>query len=206
MGEYRIQTFSALTGVSPDRLRAWERRYGIPAPARDPSSSYRVYNDRDVTLVRELRALTDAGVPPSEAAQRLNAQVLESGPPPVERDAFDLVRERTLTAITDFDPDTLDTELRRALILGSAAEVFDRVLVPVMVAVGERWGAGDLSVAHEHLASEALRAVAGDLLRLVQPSRASVRAWRSSLGGERRARCVGSCILNPPCRPPPASS
>lgn len=175
-----------LTGVSAATLRAWERRYGIPAPERS-AASYRLYSERDVALVRRLRAMTDEGLAPSEAARRLAAVALAAVPPPVARDAFEVVGERVLDAVERFDPDALDLELRRALILGSAAEVYERVLVPVMQAVGERWGAGDLTVAHEHLASEALRAVAVDLLRLASPARPAGRALLACFADEQHA-------------------
>jgi DNA-binding transcriptional MerR regulator len=175
-----------LTGVPAATLRAWERRYGIPAPRRSPAA-YRIYSDRDVALVRELRALTDGGLAPSEAARRLREARLELAPPPVAQDAFEVVRERVLDAVERFDPDALDLELRRALILGSSVEVYERVLVPVMQAVGERWGSGDLSVAHEHLASEALRAVAMDLLRLARPARPSGQVVLACFADEQHA-------------------
>ncbi|WP_434422398.1 MerR family transcriptional regulator [Nannocystis pusilla] len=46
-GRYRIQSVAEMTGVSAATLRAWERRYGLPAPRRS-SSAYRLYSDRDV--------------------------------------------------------------------------------------------------------------------------------------------------------------
>ncbi len=167
-------------------LRAWERRYGIPAPRRS-AAAYRLYSERDVALVRQLRALTEGGLAPSEAAHRLRDDVLATAPPPVAQDAFEVVRERILDAVVRFDPDALDLELRRALILGSAVEVYERVLVPVMQAVGERWGLGELTVAHEHLASEALRAVAVDLLRLARPSRPAGQVVLACFADEQHA-------------------
>ncbi len=167
-------------------LRAWERRYGIPAPARS-AASYRLYSERDVALVRQLRALTEQGLAASAAANRLLEGALPTEPPPVARDAFEVVGERILERIERFDPDGLDLELRRALILGSAAQVYERVLVPVMQEVGERWGKGALTVAHEHLASEALRAVAVDLLRLTRPARPTGRAVLACFADEQHA-------------------
>ncbi len=167
-------------------LRAWERRYGIPAPERS-AASYRMYSERDVSLVKQLRALTEQGLAASEAARRLSEGALAIEPPPVMRDSFDVVRERVLDAVERFDPDTLDTELRRALILGSAGEVYERVLVPVMQSVGERWRDGELTVGHEHLASEALRAVAVDLLRLARPARPAGRAVLACFADEQHA-------------------
>ena len=56
---YRIRTVASLTGISPTTLRAWERRYGLPAPRRS-SSAYRLYSDRDVERIRRVRELCEA--------------------------------------------------------------------------------------------------------------------------------------------------
>lgn len=169
-GRYRIQAVAELTGVAAATLRAWERRYGIPSPERS-STAYRLYSDHDVALVRKMRRLTEDGVAPGEAARRLTAEVApaDEAPPPVDRDAFSIVLDRILDAVARFDPDALEAELRRALVLGSTVDVYERVMVPAMHRVGERWRDGALSVAHEHLTTEVLRNVAQDLHRLSQP-------------------------------------
>ena len=58
---FRIQTVAELTGVATSTLRAWERRYGVPAPART-ESSYRMYRDLDIATIRQMRRLIDSGV------------------------------------------------------------------------------------------------------------------------------------------------
>ena len=52
-GKYRIHTVAEMTGVPAATLRAWERRYGVPVPART-SSAYRVYSDADIALIRRV--------------------------------------------------------------------------------------------------------------------------------------------------------
>lgn len=42
---YRIQEFAALTGLSADTLRYYEKE-GLLAPARD-ANGYRIYSERD---------------------------------------------------------------------------------------------------------------------------------------------------------------
>lgn len=67
-GKYRIQAVADMTGIPAATLRAWERRYGVPAPERT-ESSYRLYSDTDVDLIRRLRELCDGGMAPAEAAR-----------------------------------------------------------------------------------------------------------------------------------------
>ena len=61
LGRYRINVVAELTGVPAATLRAWERRYGIPTPART-ASSYRLYSDVDVVELKRLRDLCSSAL------------------------------------------------------------------------------------------------------------------------------------------------
>lgn len=54
--------FAALTGVSRERLRTWERRHGFPTPVRVGAGARR-YAVRDVIHVVGVRRAVEAGVP-----------------------------------------------------------------------------------------------------------------------------------------------
>lgn len=169
-GRYRIQAVSSMTGVPAATLRAWERRYGVPTPART-TSSYRLYSDHDVELVRKLRDMCARGIAPAEAAKLVLAsdsgsEVREEG----GTDAYAAYRKRIISAVETFDAQTLEAEARSTMLLGSAATIFDKIIVPIMREVGERWHRGEMSIGQEHLTTEVLGNLARDLLRLVQPS------------------------------------
>ncbi len=174
-GRYRIQVVAEKTGVPAATLRAWERRYGIPVPART-ESSYRLYSDRDIELVRLLNQHIAAGMAPAEAARLLRA----SDPPPElllaaaepAHDPFQLQVRRLVDAVTRYDPEALEAEISHALALGPASTIFERVVVPVQQEIGDRWHAGTLSVGHEHWVTEALGSAMRALHRLVQPPEA----------------------------------
>lgn len=53
-------TASRLTGLSPDLLRAWERRYRAVEPMRTPGGTRR-YRAGDLDRLRALKAAVDAG-------------------------------------------------------------------------------------------------------------------------------------------------
>ena len=76
-GALRIGEFSRRVGVSPELLRAWERRYGLLQPIRS-EGGFRLYTDDDAERVarmrpRSTRALGRSGGPrwrSSESARR----------------------------------------------------------------------------------------------------------------------------------------
>lgn len=165
---FRIQTVAEMTGVNPVTLRAWERRYGIPKPVRTPSS-YRLYSDLEVRQIRRMLELCEAGLPVSEAARVVRESVDALPRPSSSLDAFAMVREELLIAARALDSNALESGLSKVLALGSAIQAFDQIIAPVMVQVGQLWHRGELSVAHEHVATEYLTRTLAQLHRLVQP-------------------------------------
>jgi DNA-binding transcriptional MerR regulator len=183
-GKYRIQTVAEMTGVPAATLRAWERRYGIPAPERS-SSAYRLFSDHDVASIRKLKELCDGGMAPAEAA-RLVVRV-EEGNTPVEGDPFERACEAIVRAIVEFDSEELEQAVRGAMFLGSATTVYNRVLAPTMRTVGDRWHEGTFSIAQEHMTTEVLLGVARDMLRLLDPPRSAPQALLACFADEEHA-------------------
>jgi MerR family transcriptional regulator, light-induced transcriptional regulator len=57
---YRIGAVARLTGIPTDTLRAWERRYGVVAPARSGSAT-RLYSAGDIERLSLIKRLVDGG-------------------------------------------------------------------------------------------------------------------------------------------------
>lgn len=167
-GKYRIQAVAEMTGIPAATLRAWERRYGLPDPGRT-ESSYRLYSDHDIAMVRRVRELCDAGMAPSEAARTVLEEAdTWNAAPANNADPYDRARQAIVEAVAAFDPRQAENAVRHAMALGSATAIYDRVFAPAMREIGERWHAGEIGVAQEHLATGLLDEAAATMLRLVQ--------------------------------------
>jgi len=57
---YSIGAVSKITGIHPETLRMWERRYGLVKPGRSSGKSRR-YSDEDVRRLSLVKTLVDAG-------------------------------------------------------------------------------------------------------------------------------------------------
>jgi DNA-binding transcriptional MerR regulator len=57
---YRIGAVSRLTGIPPDTLRVWERRYDLVQPVRSEGGG-RLYSQEDVTRLTLIKRLVDSG-------------------------------------------------------------------------------------------------------------------------------------------------
>jgi hypothetical protein len=106
-----------------------------------------------------------------------------------------------LTASLDrLDEQAANTTLDRLLATYTVETVLQEVILPYLHSLGERWEAGEVSVAHEHFASNLLR---GRLLGLAYPaSSMSSACWRS--GSPCTAAAGGSPTSAPTARSGPS--
>ncbi len=161
---FRIGELARRTGVSPELLRAWERRYGLIEPGRT-EGGFRLYSEEDERRVRAMLAHLDAGLAAAEAAASAKAA---GGSPkePVDNGA------ELLAPLLAFDDAAAHAVLDRLLAeFGREAVLVEHVL-PVLRALGDGWATGQVSVAQEHFASGLLR---GRLLGLA-------RGWDRGVG------------------------
>jgi DNA-binding transcriptional MerR regulator/methylmalonyl-CoA mutase cobalamin-binding subunit len=159
---YPLGAATRLTGLSAEVLRAWERRYGAVQPPRTPGGTRR-YRAQDLERLRLLKAAVDAGHRIGDVARLDDAELARRASR--RREVSSPHLEAALSALADLD----GAEVHRLLsiqlsMLGAARFVTDFAL-PLVNEIGERWAAGTLSVAAEHLASGVLRAMLGSALQ-----------------------------------------
>lgn len=147
------------TGLSKDTLRIWERRYGFPRPLRDALGE-RTYPADQVEKLRLLKRLMDSGHRPGKlvglelaALQALGQGLAQAAAP---RPGVAAQYWKLLEA---HDVGGVRRQLNQALVaLGLERFVIEHV-APMNEAVGEGWLRGELTVAQEHVYTEALQVV-----------------------------------------------
>lgn len=173
---YPMRVVARVTGLAPDTVRAWERRYGAVEPHRTDGNARR-YSAADIRKLSLLRDLTDAGhaigsiaglsAEKLEALRvQLEARTRETGP----ANSLEKARSEYLAAI-----ERLDSTRASEILLRAAALLDDRTLVfslvvPLLQQVGQRWSHGELGVAHEHLVSAEVRALLATRARMRPPA------------------------------------
>jgi methanogenic corrinoid protein MtbC1 len=160
-----IAALSRRTGVPPDTIRKWEQRYGVLRPERTAGGQRR-YSEHDVSRVEWLKARLAEGYRIGEAAALLGSAELTAPQTAGE------LREALFGAVVRYDVASLAGFVEQALALNQLDEAIADVLAPVLSGVGDRWAAGELTVAQEHLASGVVRA---HLERLLADVRSGVR-------------------------------
>ncbi len=157
---FTIKAVSQATGVSIETLRAWERRYRVVEPKRDPNGR-RSYDPGDVIRLRKLREATERGHPISKLArvsdEELSGLLVEAARSGHSEGASRTFAEQMLLAAEHYRPDDCDQALSMALALLPLPQVVDEVMVPALLGVGERWHAGAFSIAQERIVSNAVK-------------------------------------------------
>jgi MerR family transcriptional regulator, light-induced transcriptional regulator len=164
-GALRIGELSRRTGVSPELLRAWERRYGLLQPTRS-AGGLRLYSPDDLDRVRSMQQHLADGLAAAEAA------TLASRSPVAGEVAAPDERAELAAALTRFDDGAAHAAFDALLARLSLDALLRDVVVPYLHELGERWERGEVSIAQEHFASTLLR---GRLLGLA-------RGWGRGIG------------------------
>ena len=212
---YNIKAVVQSTNISPSTLRAWERRYNMCQPQRS-ESGYRLYSDRDVAVIRWLKAQVDAGMSISQAVSWLqsiidqaisdeqttlpnptgraaDAQMLAAASR-LELENFASFQERLLGALLNFNEDAAEAILAHAFALYAIEHVGEQIIAPVLVEIGERWHRGELSITREHYATNYLMQRLAAILRTVPNATAHPLIWVGCAPGELHE--IGALLLS----------
>jgi MerR family transcriptional regulator, light-induced transcriptional regulator len=184
-GPVRIGELSRRVGVTPEVLRAWERRYGILSPTRT-EGGFRLYGEGDERRIRRMLQHLEQGLSAAEAARLARAD------PPVRLDpaagtddgggapTAAALGEQLRHALDGFDDIGAHSVLDRLLGSYPLESVLRDAVLPYLHELGERWAHAEASVAQEHFASALLR---GRLLALA-------RGWGRGRGPHALLACV----------------
>ncbi len=173
---YNLKAVLHETGLKPDVLRAWERRYGIPAPERT-QGGHRLYSEFDMALLKWLVARQAEGLSISRAVEMwkevcapgqemLIESALTTVPAMVKPlqpmqmlsgqvtvTSLDGLRTLWLEACMAYNEIAADKVLNQAFSLYPIEQVCTGILQHGMAEIGMLWYENRASVQQEHFAS-----------------------------------------------------
>ncbi len=114
---------ATLLNVSPNTLRAWERRFGYPKPQRS-AGRHRLYTHGEVAALRDA---LQQGLSISSAVSRA-------------REALSTDTHTLVGALVGFELDRADSAMECALALRSVERSVEEVLLPSLDELGDRFG------------------------------------------------------------------
>jgi methanogenic corrinoid protein MtbC1 len=173
------------TGLTKDTLRVWERRYGFPQPLRDAVGD-RTYPPEQVEKLRLLKRLMDGGFRPGKLVALPLDELQLIGSAPSERRAagaslVDVYRD----LLHAHDAHGIRRQLQQALLAAGLETFLAEHVGPMNGAIGSAWLTGALSVAQEHVYTEALQQVLRQAIgSIAAPAPAAPRVLLATLPQE----------------------
>jgi len=179
-------------------------------------SGYRLYSDRDVAIIRWLKAQVDAGMSISQAVSWLqsiidqspsdeqaalpeaNGKAIEARgsalPSRLDLEDFARLQARLLQALLNYQEEEAETVLARAFALYPVEQVGEHIIMQVLVEIGERWHRGELSITREHYATNYLIQRLAAILRTVPNATSRPLIWVGCAPGELHE--IGAMLLS----------
>lgn len=164
---YNLKIVLKETGLPADTLRAWERRYGLPAPQRTEGGQ-RLYSQYDVETIKWLMTRQEEGLSISHAVKLWNEHTsagvdLLAGSLPNTQTlpavyipagtTLDSIRAHWLDACLKFKESAADQVLNKAFTMFPVEKVCMEVLQKGLAEIGGLWYENKASVQQEHFAS-----------------------------------------------------
>jgi DNA-binding transcriptional MerR regulator/methylmalonyl-CoA mutase cobalamin-binding subunit len=158
-----IKAVSQATGIEAVTLRAWERRYGVPTPERS-EQGYRLYSDRDVAILRWLKARVEEGVTIGQAVSMLETQLPQTDPQSSvvnvvggELTSYKQMFDDLIQATHAFDAEATQHTIMQAFALFPVEDVCLHLLAPALAEIGRQWRMGEASLQVEHFLTNLVR-------------------------------------------------
>jgi MerR family transcriptional regulator, light-induced transcriptional regulator len=155
------------TGLKPDTLRAWERRYGLPQPDRT-GSGHRLYSQRDIDTIKWLIERQNEGLSIGRAVDLWRMQETEgqdpllTNPPsgsipsqsPISMgETVVELRQAWIEACLNFDETRAEHILTQAFAFYPPEIVCLELLQKGIAEIGQKWYQGEATVQQEHFSS-----------------------------------------------------
>lgn len=179
---YNVKAVVRETGLTPDILRAWERRYGVPSPQRSPGG-HRLYSQRDIELLKWLVARKREGLSISHAielwgtmAERgMEPTSSKTAPAPLQAaDAPDSLRDLWVNRCMAFDEQGAEVILAQSFGMFSPEVICTEILQRGLTTIDDLWYRGRASVQQIYFAAQlGTRRMAALLATTPSPSRSA---------------------------------
>ena len=192
-----IGQLSTMTGIGVHTLRVWEKRYGAPLSQRLPSG-HRRYSKEEVPRLKAIASALESGFRASkvvsatlEELQGLMglASVVEPANSVEEKEKSQIASNKmSVEAWIEFihksDDDALINGFHEQWGRNGALKFIFDFAIPLLKRVGDGWETGELTISHEHFASECMVSFLNEKWRQLNTRKTGPLVLITTLPGE----------------------
>ncbi len=181
---YNVKAVVRETGLTPDILRAWERRYGVPLPQRSPGG-HRLYSQHDIELLKWLVARKREGLSISRAIElwgtmsergieSMDSQTASAPSPPQTANAPSSLRDLWVGRCMAFDERGAEAVLAQSFGMFPLEVICTEILQRGLTTIDDHWYRGKASVQQIYFAAQlGIRRLSALLAATPSPSRSA---------------------------------
>ena len=207
-GYLSIGELSEMTGIGVHTLRVWEKRYGAPHSQRLPSG-HRRYPKEEVPRLKAIASALESGYRASKVATATIEELQglmglatftqsksDSYSQKQEKLSFDkTVIEGWIQLIHAGNDDELLNGFHEQFGRHGALNFICDFAVPLLERVGDGWETGEISITHEHFASECLVSFLSEKWRQMNVRKTGPIVLVTTLPGEGYSLGILMCAL-----------
>lgn len=150
-----IGAVAKATGIQPNTLRTWERRYGFPKPLRTEGGQ-RAYAASVVDHLLHVTQALERGLRPRDVLTA-DLEALRRWSSPAALSARPTSCDSMIPWVRDLDAETLDRSMQMSWARKGGIAFLDEVAGPFLTELGQARAAGELEIFQDRFACEVLR-------------------------------------------------
>lgn len=162
MSEFNLKAVLRVTGLTPETLRAWERRYGAVRPVRSDNGR-RLYSSAQMQRLKLLSILVRRGFRIGEIAKHSDVELTRQLEETRESASSDKILNQSrgiadlLNSLERFDLSELRKKIALVRYQISAREFALELTPALMNRIGSLFESGKISIAQEHAVSHLIQ-------------------------------------------------
>jgi DNA-binding transcriptional MerR regulator len=175
-----ISQLSKFTGIKPNTIRMWEKRYNEVTPIRSTGNT-RYYDNAQLRRLLNIVSLSESGYKLPEicamADKKLFSLVDEINKNTSQNGSADYFISQLVGAGMGFNEEHFEKIFSHCLIRFGLKDTYINVIYPMLSRVGIMWATDHIAASHEHFISNLLRQKIFTAINSLPPPPSSPDTW-----------------------------
>ena len=156
--KYSIKDLENFTLIKAHTIRIWEQRYNLFEPKRT-DTNIRYYNDDDLKKILNINLLYNHGHKISKIAALAEPEIIIIAKEIIMENQSDFQSDIDflIVSILNFNKTSINNRLNKKIEELSMEGLYDKIIIPTLMKIGELWQVSSFEIIHEHFFSNLLR-------------------------------------------------